>query len=266
MKFVKAFALLFALVIVLSGCSVFDVLSNDSIETLEDWSFQYNDGTKDYSLFFALCNDKGKNISSDATVDIKIINSAGDIVFQGTKKVSKSDFGYYSSQNEGERFLANLRIPVSEISPGKASDGTVYFTVYKENAFRFDECNCRILYSLPTMAYDVTAGQLPVEVKVKSYDGSIQSKLTIESVSCEAEGNIFPTIKVVISGKKTYGNGSGLYDMFNYKLYDSQSYMVKSGTVYLDSLNSGDKFRDDLLILYDIVPGEKYELMFFDCE
>ena len=42
--------------------------------------------------------------------------------------------------------------------------------------------------------------------------------------------------------------------------------MVKSGTVYLDSLNSGDKFRDDSLILYDIVPGEKYELMFFDCE
>ena len=43
-------------------------------------------------------------------------------------------------------------------------------------------------------------------------------------------------------------------------------YMVKSGTVYLDSLNSGDKFRDDSLILYDIVPGEKYELKFFDCE
>ncbi len=101
MKFVKAFALLFTLVIVLSGCGVSDVLSSDNIETLEDCSFQYNEGTKDYSLFFALCNDKGKNISSDATVDIKIENSAGDTVFEGTKKISKSDFGYYSSQNEG---------------------------------------------------------------------------------------------------------------------------------------------------------------------
>ena len=97
MKFVKAFALLFALVIVLSGCSVFDVLSNDSIETLEDWSFQYNDGTKDYSLFFALCNDKGKNISSDATVDIKIINSAGDIVFQGKGVSEGMEVGLFNS-------------------------------------------------------------------------------------------------------------------------------------------------------------------------
>ena len=46
--------------------------------------------------------------------------------------------------------------------------------------------------------------------------------------------------------------------MIDYKLYDSAGYMVDSGQIYLPSLNAGDKFKDDSVVIYDVVPGESY--------
>ncbi len=34
--------------------------------------------------------------------------------------------------------------------------------------------------------------------------------------------------------------------------------MVDSGNIYLPSLSSGDKFKDDSVVIYDITPGESY--------
>ncbi len=264
MKYCKSVIVALVLLLTLCGCSVADVITSSSVETLEGWSFQYNEGTKDYSLFFALVDGNGKNVSTSATVNIKIVNSADEVVFENTKSITKDDFGYYSNQTQGERFLANIRIPEAEITPGKATDGTVYFTVYKDDVFRFDECNCKVLYNLPTKDFDITVENLPIEIKVKSYNGSVQSKLNISSVTYEVSEGVMPMLKVIISGEKTYGNGNSMYDMFNYKLYDSEGYMVKSGSVFLDNINSGDKFKDDSLMLYDITPGETYTLKFYD--
>ena len=51
--------LLIALQISLGGCSLaIDNVSADNIETLKGWSFQYNSGTNDYSLFFGLLNER----------------------------------------------------------------------------------------------------------------------------------------------------------------------------------------------------------------
>ncbi len=38
--------------------------------------------------------------------------------------------------------------------------------------------------------------------------------------------------------------------------------MVNSGNVFLKDLNSGDKFKDDSITVYDIKPGETYTLKF----
>lgn len=51
------------------------------------------------------------------------------------------------------------------------------------------------------------------------------------------------------------------YDMISYKLYDSEEYMITSGDIYLDSLDEGDKFKDDSIVIYDITPGETYRLI-----
>ena len=50
--------------------------------------------------------------------------------------------------------------------------------------------------------------------------------------------------------------------MMSYKLYDNEGYVITSGNIYLDSLDQGDKFKDDSLVIYDITPGESYRLIF----
>lgn len=191
--------------LLLSGCGS----SASRVETLKSWSFQYNEGTSDYSLFFGLADKNDKSLSADVDVDIRIVNDADEEVYTGTKSVSPDDFSYYSSQAAGEQYLANVRIPASEIKAGTSASGKVYFTVYKENAVQFD----------------------------KDYS---------------------PQLTITITGEKKSGSSDSGYDMISYKLYDSAGYLVDSGNIYLSSLNAGDKFKDNSVVIYDITPGESY--------
>ena len=55
--------------------------------------------------------------------------------------------------------------------------------------------------------------------------------------------------------------------MVGYQLRDSDGYVVDSGEVIIDkTLGKGDKFQDDSLMIFDLVPGEEYVLTFQDSE
>lgn len=247
----------------LCGCSFSPSMHNESndIETLKGWSFQSNPGTNDYSLFFGLLNSNDKYIAADVDVDIRIVNDAGEEVYSATKSVTTKDFGDYESEVAGKQYLANIRIPASDIKNGKSNKGTVYLTVYKEDTVRFDEVNCTAFYCLPVADVQLTAEGLPVEIKVKGYDGSTESILRITDVYYVYEKEYTLQLQITFSGQKTYGNSSN-YDIISYKLYDSKGYLIDSNDVYLNSLNAGDKFKDDSIVVYDITPGENYTLQF----
>ena len=168
-RFFLMWGLVFALL--LSGCGS----SASRVETLKSWSFQYNEGTSDYSLFFGLADKNDKSLSADVDVDIRIVNDADEEVYAGTKSVSPDDFSYYTSQAAGEQYLANVRIPAAEIKAGKSASGKIYFTVYKENAVQFDEVNCDALYCLPIEDVQVTFDSFPLDLKVKDFMGSTAS-------------------------------------------------------------------------------------------
>ena len=92
-----AISLVLLLLLNLCGCSILPVGTNiSSIETLKSWSFQYNEGTNDYSVFFALLTDTERYVSADVDADIRIVNENGEEVYKRTHSVSKKDFGYYS--------------------------------------------------------------------------------------------------------------------------------------------------------------------------
>lgn len=254
------FVLAILLTICLYGCST------NSVDTLNNWSFQYNEETNDYSVFFELRDKSGNSISADIDADIRIVNDEGEEVFNSTSSVTEDDFGYYTSMAKGELYLANIRIPATEIAPGKSSNGTVYLTIYKEGVGAFDEVNCDASYCLPIKDIELVSGPFPVEVDVRGFDGSVMSTIQIEDVSYEFDGNYSSTLTVTIEGTKTYGNGNFGFDMIGYKLYDSEEFMVDSGSVYLDPLNQGDKFKDDSIIFFDLTPGETYILKFVENE
>ena len=196
----KRFFLMWGLVIalLLSGCGS----SASRVETLKSWSFQYNEGTSDYSLFFGLADKNDKSLSADVDVDIRIVNDADEEVYAGTKSVSTDDFSYYSSQAAGEQYLANVRIPAAEIKAGKSASGKVYFTVYKENAVQFDEANCDALYCLPIEDVQVTFDSFPLDLKVKDFMGSTASVIQIQGAEFKFDKDYSPQLTITITGEK----------------------------------------------------------------
>ena len=71
------------------------------------------------------------------------------------------------------------------------------------------------------------------------------------------------TVVVTIEGLKTYEKKSMGFDVFNYKLYDSENFIVDSGSVFLNDLAIEDKFREEITF-YDLIPGEIYTIEFTD--
>lgn len=251
------FALLFLLLSLLCGCSAPKI---NQVETLKSWSFQFNEGTNDYSVFFGLLNQDEESISASVDVDIRIVNEDGEEVYSGTKLVSEDDFSYYTSQAAGEQYLANVKIAASDILPGTSASGTVFFTVYKDDVVNFDEVNCEALYCLLLKDVQLTCDTLPLELNIKDYLGKTESVIEINDVAYSFEKDYLPQLKITVSGQKTYGTNNSGYDLIGYKLYDSDNYMVDSGSIYLSGLSGGDKFRDDSIIIYDVIPGTTYVL------
>lgn len=270
-------ALMFLLIFLLCGCSGVvprsitgndgetsdstpSTLADNDIETLKSWSFQFNKGTNDYSLFFGLLNKNDEYISADVDVDIRIVNENDEEVYKETKSVSKDDFSHYTSQVAGEQYLANVKIDTSEIASGKSASGKVFIKVYKSDIVRFDEVNCDALYCLPIGDVQLTFDSLPLDLKVMGYDGTTESIIQINDVSYKFEKDYLPQLKIIISGEKTYGNNNSNYDIISYKLYDSEGNMVDTNNIFLSSLSKGDKFKDDSIVIYDIIYGESYTL------
>ncbi len=251
---------LLVLSLLLTGCS--SMLGAARVETLRGWSFQYNEGTDDYSLFFGLrdCNERA--VSAEVDVDIRIENDQGEVVYSATRSVTPDDFGTYTSEARGEEYLAEIRIPRRDITAGKSADGKVYLTVYKGDALRFDEVNCEPLFCLPIQDIKLEAAQLPAEIPVRDYMGEIASKIQIEDVSYVFEKEYSPVLKITVIGTKTEGNSDSIYDRVSYKLCDEEGYVVETGELFLDSLNKGDKFKDDSIVIYDIEPGKTYTITF----
>lgn len=246
--------------LLLSGCG-----SASRVETLNGWSFQYNEGTDDYSIFFGLADKNDKPLAADVDVDIRIVNDENEEVYTGTKSVSTDDFGYYTSQAAGEQYLANVRIPATEITAGKSASGKVYFTVYKEDVIQFEEVNCDALYCLPIEDVQVTFDTFPLELKVKDFLGGTASVIQIQGAEYQFDKKYSPQLAITITGEKKSGNSNSGYDMIDYKLYNSAGYMVDSGQIYLPSLSAGDKFKDDSVVIYDVVPGESYVFQLSEC-
>lgn len=252
-----------ALVLLLGGCGLSTsggekTQNMPRVETLKNWSFQYNEETNDYSVFFGLTDKNDNPLAVSVDVDIQIINDEGEVVYTGIKSASPNDYSYYTSQAVGEQYLANVRIPAEEIVPGKSAKGTVYFTVYKENSIQFDEVNCDALYCLPVEDVQVQFDSFPLDLNVEDFSGGKASVIQIQGAEYKFDKEYSPRLTITITGEKKIGNDNSGYDMLSYKLYDAEGYVVDTGNIYLPSLSVGDKFKDDSVIFYDITPGETY--------
>lgn len=123
-------------------------------------------------------------------------------------------------------------------------------TVHKNDMVHFDEVNCSALYCLPVSDAEFIFDEFPLNIDVKGYGGRVESIIQIDNIAYTFEKDYVSQVKITVSGVKIYGRQDSMpgYDIIRYKLYDSEEYMVASGGIYLDSLDQGDKFRDDSIV------------------
>lgn len=240
--------------------------SGSYVDTLENWSFQQNSEKGDYSLFFRLTDKEGTPMAAEVDVDIRIVTENEETVYEGTHSITEEDFDYYGRQDEEPTLMADVHIPAEALKPGTSTDGTVYFTVYKEGAVEFDECDTPAVYCLPVQEITIRS-ELPQELVLKDYSGKVTSRIRLDAVTEKQVADMLPgSRQLEVSGEKTFGTGNDLYDNIGYKVYDSQNYMVETGSILLQELKAGDKFRYDTIYLYDLKPGETYTIRFFPKE
>lgn len=241
-------------------CSVYECLpvKRIQIETLVSWTFQENPGANEYSLFFGLLDENDNPVAMDANVDIRIVNDKDEEVYAAKRTVVASDYSYYTSKVAGESFLANVRIPASEIKEGKSKDGKVYLKVYKNGEFEFDEVNCDTFLCLPVKDIELTFDEFPLELKLENYLRAEPTVIQIQGAEYKFDKDGIQDLTVSLIGEVISGSTS--LNTIYYKLYDSAGYVVDSGMHYLPSLSAGDKFKSDSLVIFNLTPGEAYTL------
>ena len=192
---------------------------------------------------------------------MRIVNDEGIVVYEKTKYVTLHDFSTWSSAFYGERYLASIYIAPEDIAQGTTSSGNVFFTVTVGD-WGFDESKVSTS-ELPTL--DLTKlcsldlPKLPQECKY-TFSGKVYSKVKISQLSYEFKESHDGTVKLYLyfSGQKTYdykGNSNSGSCKIGWKLYDEEGYVIKSGTCYTSDLSTGEKFKNEEEVIYNLEPG-----------
>lgn len=239
-------------------------LFKQTVETMSDWDFFYYDDFGKYVLVFELSDEDEEVLSSSGSVEIKIVNSDGVTVYNKSQAFTEKDFAEWTIDQTIEKYLASIYVAPSDITAGTSAEGKVYFTV-SGNDYYFEETvlDC---YDLPVKPITLTLPDLPKTVK-ENWSYGVWTKTRIDEVTYKIDGD---SLYFYFSGEKTYdhsGDNGDSMCVFVWKLYDTDDYLVDSGSVYIDGLSVGDKFKNEEAYSWGkIKPGQEYKLVLTDSD
>jgi hypothetical protein len=138
--------------------------------------------------------------------------------------------------------------------------------VYGESfSFEKEEISIDVL---PVKPISISMPSLPLTVRGYSYDSSIETSIRIDSITYERvyEDSLY----IYLAGEKIFdinGKNGDSWCTFDWKLYDSEGYLIDKGTFYTDSLSVGDKFKEESIFIADgIKSGESYRFVIIGAE
>lgn len=232
---------------------------------VDNYRTHFDEETGQYIFLFEL-QDKNKNATSgNGKAIIKIVNDDGTTVYNSTKFFTEKDFGTWTI-NSRKYYLGAIYIDADTVQKASKSDGTFCFKLYVDDLV-WKELYCKI-YKLPLKQTVINTPTLPVTVNKLDYSNKISSSVQITNVTFENYGTSGTSISIYVYGKKTYdkygNNNDDTMCAFKWKLYDADGYLVDSGNAYTDYIVVGDKFKEEIFIYKEIIPGNTYTLKFFD--
>lgn len=114
-----------------------------------------------------------------------------------------------------------------------------------------------------TLNFSLELPSCPATVNKYNWKNEISSTVRIDKIVAKYDKNFDGTYDITfnLTGEKIYGDEG--YAYISYKLYDSENYIVDSGTFMIDKLSSGDKFKDMEETIYNLKSGT-YRLEILD--
>lgn len=110
----------------------------------------------------------------------------------------------------------------------------------------------------------ILQNELPVTLSFADYRGNIESSWSVTDFRYEVSNYDFleeQTATFYLSGEKIYdvrGSGQGGPCWISWQLFDTDGYVVDSGTCYSPSVREGEKFKDAESVSYKLAPGTYY--------
>ena len=236
------------------------------VDWLLNWEFFYYDDKEEFVLLFELADKNEVPISSTGTAEIRIVNDVGEVIYERTRFFSEDDFSKWTQGNGNEYYYASIYIAPDDIYAGLSEKGIVYFTVYGET-YSFEE-EAIHTDGLPVKPISINLPGLPLKINDYGYNSNIKTTLRIDSITYERvyEDSLY----IYFTGEKIYdvdGNDSDSMCSFEWKLYDSEGYLIDKGTFYINDFSVGDKFKEKYIYISNgIKAGESYRLVIVGAE
>lgn len=220
---------------------------------------QHNESKHRFELLFSLMDGDQKEVDVPAIVKIRMEDKDGNTIYDKYVTVSSKDYSQWGKDN-WSNLCAAIYIGDDEIENASSSSGTIYFTVFNEGYFSFEESSLSIFTGIPQGPMDIELPELPTRVRRLSWNGNIRVSCDILDVTFDTSG-FMP--KMCITIEKTYdvdGDNSNESCIFTYKVYDEENFVVASGTVFSRDMKVGEKSKEEEYI--SITPGRKYRIVF----
>lgn len=268
MKRYLSFLLMLVLVLFSVGAfaeelSLTDQMNAISVYYISDRDFFYYEKEDSYVLRFSLKDKDKEYLTSPTNVRFSIQNNKGEVIYKDERKITQNDYYEWSSALYSKKTMATIFINPDLLPKSENKNGTVTLNVWLDGYFEFEEYTINI-DDLPTTPleekYSLELPELPVEVERILWDDDILSKARITEVKYSFEESYSDKVDLVlyITGEKTYdykGDKNNDACMIAWKLYDSEGYVVETGTAFTQSVAVGEFFRDCKERIYDLKPG-----------
>ncbi len=243
--------------------SLIDQMNAISVHYIGDREFLYYEKEDSYVLRFSLKDKDKEYLTSPANVKFSIQNNEGEVIYKDERKITQNDYYEWSSALYSKKTMATIFIKPDLLPKSENKNGTVTLNVWLDGYFEFEEYTINT-NDLPTTPleekYSLELPELPVEVERILWDDDILSKARITEVKYSFEESYGDKVDLVlyITGEKTYDYKDEKNNdecLIAWKLYDSEGYVVETGTAFTQSVAVGESFRDCKERIYDLKPG-----------
>lgn len=231
-----------------------------SVKYLASTEFTYSDNGY-FTLRFFLQDSTKRYIAAPAILNLRIVNDDEQEVYSKAMKVAMSDF---KTQPNGQTGYS-LNINIADIKKGSAKYGKAFIQIQIPYYSPFGVKE-KYVYDLPEKSMKLILPVLPAVLNDYNYSNKIESGVKITGIRYETSGD---TMYIYFTGEKLYDIEGDRYSRactIGWKLYESEGYVVDSGTAYSSALRVGEKFKDAKEYVFDLQKGETYRLEILDTD